>query len=391
MREKEELEKELNEINDDNQDLKDKKRRSIDKIKENAREITKKFLQERGMKWIEMSEVQATIIVSALVAERGKKELEKLVSNAKNKLGEESEFILKILLKVQMDIIKSADNSLKKSLENLQDSLSKKLNKKEIEEICQKQKEVVQLEEVIKTLGKEEELVTQVENLVELEELGRIKKPIEDIEILSNLKKILNAVLEVSKENTELKEQLLELRAEINELLADERIIRIKIIKKTANFLNTKRTLITIRQGTITRLKDCCNELETYINERYSKFSEAGNMISAIGTALSISPAEAGNPVKAAGEIIISINNSYKRNFSAKCSEEFQEHLENDKDSLLCFNKSFGYLISTIQESKEQEIISAIVSILKLEDKLESTEIKSLSADYEVFDVTNNI
>jgi len=80
--------------------------------------------------------------------EKKKTELEQLINMAKTKLGKESEFALKTLVKVQINIVKSVDASLQKSLASLQDSLSDELDKRTIEEICQKQKEIVQLEQV---------------------------------------------------------------------------------------------------------------------------------------------------------------------------------------------------------------------------------------------------
>jgi len=76
-----------------------------------------------------------------------KTELETLVDEAKRNLGKESKFLLDILLEVQSNIITSSvDDSKNKSLENLQTSLSKKLDEEKIRVICQKRKEITQLE-----------------------------------------------------------------------------------------------------------------------------------------------------------------------------------------------------------------------------------------------------
>jgi hypothetical protein len=79
-----------------------------------------------------------------------KTELGNLITNAKSKLGEESEFLLDILLEIQ-----TVSTSTSKSLESLQSSLSKKLDREEIEIICQKQKEILQLEQERNNIQKE--------------------------------------------------------------------------------------------------------------------------------------------------------------------------------------------------------------------------------------------
>jgi len=98
-----------------------------------------------------------------LQLEKSKKELDKLINKAKNKLGEESEFLLEMLLETQIDVVKSTDIFLRKSLGSLQKSLNKKMDKKEIELICQKQKEVTKLEEVAELLGNQTEQQLNIE------------------------------------------------------------------------------------------------------------------------------------------------------------------------------------------------------------------------------------
>lgn len=91
-----------------------------------------------------------------------KVELERLLIEAKNKLGEESEFLLDILLEVQ-----TTTTGTSKSLESLKFSLSKKLTEEEIEFFCQSQREILRLEQerdnIQKGTKEEDEFKTQIE------------------------------------------------------------------------------------------------------------------------------------------------------------------------------------------------------------------------------------
>jgi len=75
--------------------------------------------------------------------ENEKAELKKIISNAKNELGEDLEFLLEMYLETQDDIEKlGRDPFIEKHLQKLEDSLTRKINKEELETIYQKQKEI---------------------------------------------------------------------------------------------------------------------------------------------------------------------------------------------------------------------------------------------------------
>ncbi|CAG8520082.1 10727_t:CDS:2 [Paraglomus occultum] len=76
-----------------------------------------------------------------------KAELKKIISNAKSKLGEDLEFLLEMYLETQEDIEKiGSDSFIEKHLQKLENSLTRKISKEELQEIYQKQKEVNQKE-----------------------------------------------------------------------------------------------------------------------------------------------------------------------------------------------------------------------------------------------------
>src|SRR6185437_956121 len=90
-------------------------------------------------------------------------ELDKLLNEAKRKVGEENYFLLETLLEIQKDIVKLGNDSFIKRLKDLENLLHKrKLSDKDIEKICQKQKEITQLEEVAKLLDISQEHQTQI-------------------------------------------------------------------------------------------------------------------------------------------------------------------------------------------------------------------------------------
>jgi hypothetical protein len=79
-----------------------------------------------------------------------KNELEKLITSAKDKLGEDLEFLLEMYLETQNDIEKlGRDSFIEKHLQKLENALTRKMSKEELEAIYQKQKEVRQKEKEI--------------------------------------------------------------------------------------------------------------------------------------------------------------------------------------------------------------------------------------------------
>lgn len=89
--------------------------------------------------------------------EKEKKELKRMIDLVKGKLNEESKLLLEILLKTQSDIIRLGnDPFVKERLEDLMSKFKEKIDERGLEKLCQKQKEVICLEEIISTDKKEE-------------------------------------------------------------------------------------------------------------------------------------------------------------------------------------------------------------------------------------------
>ncbi|GBC07631.1 hypothetical protein RclHR1_00760001 [Rhizophagus clarus] len=74
------------------------------------------------------------------------RELEILVANAKNKLSEEDQELLDAFLELHIELAKDNNNKfLQKQLERMKKSFTKKLNEKEINDLANKQAEVIKL------------------------------------------------------------------------------------------------------------------------------------------------------------------------------------------------------------------------------------------------------
>ena len=99
--------------------------------------------------------------------------------------------------------------------------------------------------------------------------------------------------------------------------------------EQVKELLGAKKIFLNTRQITIKGLQNCYNKLKG--NKKYDKAGEVGNVISAGGT---VAESLTFGVPKAFGEAIIAINNSFKKRFSDKRTEEFKELLINDKDDL---------------------------------------------------------
>jgi hypothetical protein len=72
-----------------------------------------------------------------------------LIDKSKSKLGEELEFLPEVLLETHSDFVKLTKDNYPEpeSLISLKFSLEEKLSEEEIENICQKQREIIKLSE----------------------------------------------------------------------------------------------------------------------------------------------------------------------------------------------------------------------------------------------------
>ncbi|KLL02702.1 MAG: hypothetical protein MRECE_51c006 [Mycoplasmataceae bacterium CE_OT135] len=138
-----------------------------------------------------------------------------------------------------------------------------------------------------------------------------------------------------------------------------------EIINQAKDYLGAKRIFLNVRQMTVKGLQNCYNKLKG--NKKYAKANEVGNLISMGGTVAN--SLTFGVP-SALGETIKAINASFKRKFSDKCEEKFQQLLVNDK-------KELSILEDIIIDDKS------------LEEKSEKSRL--FSAKYKIFEIDNSI
>jgi len=138
-----------------------------------------------------------------------------------------------------------------------------------------------------------------------------------------------------------------------------------EIIAKTKELLGAKKIFLNTRQITIKGLQNCYNKLKG--NKKYTKADEVVNIVSAVG---GVSSSLTFDVPKAFGEAIIAINNSFRRKFSDKQTEEFKELLINDKDDL-----------SILED--------IIVKNKILKDK--SVENKMFNSKYKIFEIDHSL
>jgi len=128
------------------------------------------------------------------------------------------------------------------------------------------------------------------------------------------------------------------------------------IYKEAINFLRTKSVFLNARRGTIEELKELCNELEKFLNNKSAKIAIISDALSNTREAV-ISTTPFGVIPKALGEGIKVGNEYSKIKFIAKSSEEFQILLKNE-DELVELDNVYNSLIN----------LSGI-NILNLKDK----------------------
>jgi len=136
-------------------------------------------------------------------------------------------------------------------------------------------------------------------------------------------------------------------------------------IVKIKDLLGAKRIFLNTRRITIEGLQNCYNKLKG--NKKYNKVDEVGNIISAAG---GVADSLTFGVPRALGEVVKVINNSFKRRFSDKKTEEFKEPLANDRNNL------------SILEN-------VIINDKILKDKGE--QIKLFSSRYRIFEIDHSI
>lgn len=92
----------------------------------------------------------------------------------KEKLGDDLELLSKVLLRIQTDIVQlGSDSRTEESFEDLMSTLKEKISEKEIEDICQKQKAITYLGEIIQQVNQ-----IELENVKEMMEKAKQGKEI---------------------------------------------------------------------------------------------------------------------------------------------------------------------------------------------------------------------
>jgi hypothetical protein len=94
-------------------------------------------------------------------------------------------------------------------------------------------------------------------------------------------------VLSLEKELTKARDGAEEREKKIEEISKLEAIIKSPIYKEVINFLRAKLIFLNARRGTIEELKELCNELEKFLNNKSAKIAIVGEAISRTGIAVS--------------------------------------------------------------------------------------------------------
>src|SRR6185503_16466549 len=98
-------------------------------------------------------------------------------------------------------------------------------------------------------------------------------------------------------------------------------VSKFKNMNAEKEFLQAKHIFLNTRQGTIDKLKKCCDELEFSLNlGKYAKASEMSNATSGVGGSISTSTF---GLIKLVGELGIFAVNSSKREFLTEKINEF--------------------------------------------------------------------
>ncbi|CAB5383650.1 unnamed protein product [Rhizophagus irregularis] len=224
--------------------------------------------------------------------------------------------------------------------------LTTKLKTKLEKEISQLEQKLI-IEEQIKmqltqALKIKDDKINELEKLLVTLDQERIKQ-LKDKEKELNIiqKELLNKLTsgENTKEIHKVKEakqkELNELRQELSRTLASYNANRRKqIFNQVNNFLKVKGDFLTLREEAIKKLQNCCNHLESSINEERNT----------IGSIRDIK--------------------TYK--LTDKYTKEFQSILVKYNDGLLELNKNYYSLKNVVQENKELEVGLIIENILSL-------------------------
>ncbi|CAG8546973.1 10862_t:CDS:2 [Paraglomus occultum] len=316
----------------------------------------------------------------------------KLVSAA----DEGSEEAVKSMLKVLL-------SSIEISMKNNPDKDDSKIIEEHNIPIEECSKQVKQEKEEVKKLCEIKVCLVRSKKLKNLDNID---------DYIKTLKKFLVSVLEVSKSNIELRNELSNLEEKSNELrdklrsggecfkkiLNNKESLEeiVKIIKsfqkkkeeevknKLVSFQKAKESFLYCLGETINELNKCCQELKTHTKE-YAVRDEIIKGIRGMGEAFD-SPIKIVNPIKLAVEIASVFNNCCKMSFCDKRSDEFKNYLQGEELNTFLFSETYNSLIEVIQENKGLDIkISLhVTKILDLEEGLrEYKKLKTFNNRYE--------
>ncbi|MCE8163173.1 MAG: hypothetical protein I3273_02955 [Candidatus Moeniiplasma glomeromycotorum] len=151
-------------------------------------------------------------------------------------------------------------------------------------------------------------------------------------------------VLSLEKELTKARDRAEEREKKIEEISKLEAVIKNPVYKAVISFLRAKLVFLNARRGTIEELKELCNELEKFLNNKNAKIAIVGEAISITGAAASSTQIYGVIPTTL-GESIKVWNQFSKIKFIAKSSEEFQILLKNE-DELSKLDNAYSSLIN---------------------------------------------
>jgi len=302
-----------------------------------------------------------------------KEQLENFVYNKGEKKGEkiskELQIWVKNLLKQQEIITKDRrdDCPVVEVKEEMINGLSEWIEKEKLEGICNLKVQIVQAEQ-----------------------FSKLNEPLEDITIFKNF---LTSILQISKENNELKVKLWELEKEMKELWGliegdDEKIKKI-LTKKISNLLSLKKDFLNSREQIINQLRNCCNELESNLAIKFAIVEESAKLTAAAGKLVErLSPVKF---IEFIGDTASAINSINQRIYKDQKGNEFKLFLLKTEPELKALEGSCRSLLTIITFSNQLEISKEIISALNLTEQLTGQPVKIFTNYYQFYDVITNI
>ncbi|WNE40647.1 MAG: Chromosome partition protein Smc [Mycoplasmataceae bacterium] len=349
-----ELEKQLKDKNEQITNLQEESKENIDELRSSINKLNKqikkiiiqkieleKKLSKGLSKTLEIRKKELTNFI--------KKCLDSIILIKKSKREKE----INELLKKQWQVIENKNQKLVESLDEELTRLKKKVSDfiglEKCKKLCLLKQEIINLEIEQEEL---DQSVTSVADFLQKEANPFALSITEKEQKLENLvkkakdklgkddeaKKILDNWMSKEDCDEKLRDILKgrglteEKRKELDNL--KEELLK---LKNKSLLWETKKIFLNIRQITIKGLQNCYNKLKG--DKKYVMADEVGNLINALG---GVSDSLTFGIPNALGEVIKSINASFRKKFSDEIEKKFSELLNNDRDNLIILEKEIN-------------------------------------------------